>query len=137
MTNPITARDELHDDLDIDSAIASVPRRSVGMVGEAQSRLMELAEDGKRELARSFDGLVTMANEMAAKVDSAGVGVAATLAWQAAGLLSDMQRSLHERPVGELLDDGRSMIREKPAVAVGAAFAAGFIAARLFKSSSR
>lgn len=137
MRNPIIARDELHDDLDIDSAIGSVPRRSRGIMGDAQSRFLDVAEDGKRELARSFDGLVTMANELAAKVDSAGVGVAATLAWQAAGLLSDLQRGLHERPVDELLDQGRTLIRDRPAVAVGAALAAGFIASRLLKSTSR
>ena len=137
MTNASDARNDLHDDLAIDSAIASVPRRRISLMGEVQARLLDLAEDGKRELAKSFDGLVTMANEMAAKVDSAGVGIAATLAWQAAGLLSDAQRGLNDRPVDELLDEGRALIRREPALAVGAAVAAGFIAARLFKSSGR
>jgi hypothetical protein len=137
MTSPIASHDELHDDIDIDSGVANVPARAVGLMGAAQSRLLDLAEDGKSELAKSFDGLVSMANELAARVDSAGVGALAGYAWQAAGLLADVQKGLRDRPVDELLDDGRALIREQPALAVGVAVAAGFIAARLFKSSGR
>lgn len=126
----------LHDDLDIDSAVSTLPRWAQGMGHGVQAQLVDLAEDGKRELARSFDGLVTAAHELAARVDSMGVGPLSKVAWQAAGVLSNMHQGLRDRPVDTLLDEGRLLIRREPAVAVGVAVAAGFLAVRLFKASS-
>lgn len=128
---------DLYDDLDIESGIAGIPAEAGNLMRVARSRLLDLAEDGKAELARSFDGLVSVANELAARVESTGVGPLGTYAWQAAGVLRDIQTGLRDRPVDELLDEGRALIRSEPALAVGVAMAAGFIAARLFKSSRR
>lgn len=136
-SSPTPGTPGLHDDLDIDSGIGAIARPATGLMGAAQSRLLDLAEDGKSELAKSFDGLVSLANELAARVDSVGVAPLASYAWQAAGLLRDMQQGLRDRPVDDLLDDGRALIREQPGVAVGVAVVAGFIAARLVKSASR
>jgi hypothetical protein len=141
MTSAIPSADEgnpeLYDDLDVDSGISAIAGRPQSLMGSAQSRLLDLAEDGKTELAKGFDGLIAIANELAARVDSAGVGPLAGYAWQAAGLLKDIQQGLRDRPVEDILDDGRALIRREPALAVGVAVAAGFIAARLFKSSGR
>jgi hypothetical protein len=137
MTDQTPAPDALYDDLDIDSGVAALPNRPGGMARGVQAKLLDLAEDGKNELARSFEGLVTVANEMAARVDSMGVGALAGVAWQAAGVLSDLQKGLSDKPVDELLDEGRALIRREPVIAVGVAMAAGFLAVRLFKASSR
>ena len=141
MTSAIPSADQvdpgLHDDLDVDSGISAIAERPRGLMAVVQSRLLDLAEDGKIEFAKGFDGLVDIANELAARVDSAGVGPLATYAWQAAGLLKNIQQGLRDRPVEDILDDGRALIRREPALAVGVAVAAGFIAARLFKSSGR
>jgi hypothetical protein len=134
---PSPAPDALHDDLDVDSGVSSVPGSRGGLVQGVQARLLDLAEDGKNELARGFDGLVSIANEMAARVESTGIGALAGVAWQAAGVLGDIQQGLRDRPVDELLDDGRALIRKEPALAVGVAMLAGFIAVRLFKASGR
>jgi hypothetical protein len=137
MTSAYPSPDGLHDDLDIDSGVSAVAGKSLGLINVAQSRLLDLAEDGKSELVRSFDGLVTLAHELAAQVDSAGGGAVATYAYKAAGLLSDIQAELRDKPVEDLLDEGRTLIRQSPGLAVGVAFLAGLIAARLFKASSR
>ncbi|MFZ4689044.1 MAG: hypothetical protein ACOYLS_07390 [Polymorphobacter sp.] len=120
-----------------EAAIAGLDAMPTGLVSIARSRLMELAEDGKSELVRGFDNLVTLANELAAQVDSAGGGAIASYAWQAAGLLGDIQSGLRDKPVEDLLEDGRTIIREQPALAVGVAVVAGFLVARLVKSSRR
>lgn len=137
MTSATPSPDGLHDDLDIDSGISASGGRSRGLVGVARSRLLELAEDGKSEIVRSFDGLVTLAHELAARVDSAGGGALAGFAYQAAGMLDDIQAGLRDKPVEDLLDDGRALIRQSPGLTVGVAFVAGFLAARLFKTSGR
>lgn len=110
---------------------------SAGLFGIAENRLLDLAEDGKTELARSFDDFVRMAHEMAAQVESVGGGMFAGYARQAAGLLGDVHESFRDKPVEDLLDDGRELIRRSPGLAVGVALIAGFVAARLVKSSGR
>jgi hypothetical protein len=85
MTNTPPAPDALYDDLDIDSGVSSVPRPQGGAGYGVQARLLDLAEDGKNELAKSFDGLVNVANELAARVESTGIGALSGIAWQAAG----------------------------------------------------
>ena len=117
-----------------DAEVVSTPSR--GLVGYAESRLLELAEDGKSELVRSLDGLVSIVQDIAAQVESVG-GPFAGYARQAAGLVDELQSALRDRDVGDLLDDGRDLIRRQPAVALGVAVVAGFVAARLFKSGSR
>lgn len=111
--------------------------RRQGLYGAAENRLLGIAEDGKTELARSFDGLVTMAREIAAQVENVGGAGLAGYASQAATALGDFQERLHETPVDELLDEGRELIRHSPRLAVGVAVVAGFLAARLVKSSGR
>jgi hypothetical protein len=136
-SGPDASDPDLYDDLDIESGIAGIPAEAGKLMRMTRSRLLDLAEDGKSELAKNFDGLVSIANELAARVESTGVGPLGAYAWQAAGLLRDIQTGLRDRPVDELLDEGRALIRREPALAVGVAVAAGFIAARLFKSSGR
>ena len=111
--------------------------RARGLFGYAENRLLELAEDGKSELVRSLDGLVALAQDVAAQVESTGVGPFGGYARQLAGLVDELQGTLRDRPGGDLLDDGRALIRRSPAVAVGVALVAGFVAVRLFKSGAR
>ncbi len=110
--------------------------RGTSLVSVAESRLMELAEDGKAELARSFDGLVMLAHEFAAKLDSNNIGPFGDYLRQAAGALEGLQETLRDRPVAHLLDDGRDLVRRSPQMAIGVALIAGFIAARLVKSGT-
>jgi hypothetical protein len=121
----------------IDDAVAGrhTPR-SANFITAAESRLIELAEDGKTELARRFDGLVMMAHEFAAKLDSSNAGPFGDYLRYAAGSLESFQATLRDRPVAHLLDDGRDLVRRSPQVAIGVALVAGFIAARLIKSGS-
>jgi hypothetical protein len=121
-----------------DDAIAGrAAMGGTGLVRAAESRLMALAEDGKAELARSFDALVLLAHEFAATLDSSNAGPVGGYVRQAAATLGELQQTLRERPVHQLLDDGRDLVRRSPEVALGVAVVAGFIAARLAKAGAR
>jgi hypothetical protein len=111
--------------------------RGSGLFANAEARLLEIAEDGKAELVKGFDGLLAMVQELAANVDSVGGGAFAEYAHSAADLISDLQTSLRDKPVAELLDDGRDIIRRQPGIAIGIAVAAGFITARIIKAGNR
>ena len=127
---------------ELDAAIAgdATPMAGSGLIDAAQARLLDFVEDGRAELVRGFDGLVALANEVAAKVDSLGGGSAlatpvADLAYQAADVIGNMQARLRDKPIDELLDDGRALIRESPGLAGGVAFAAAFLVTRLIKAA--
>jgi hypothetical protein len=55
---------------------------------------------------------------------------------QAADQIDRFSARLRDRDVTELIDDAQQFARRQPALFVGAAFAAGVIAARFLKSSS-
>ena len=117
--------------------VETVTSGAHGLFAFAEKRLLALAEDGKSELVHSLDGLVSLAQDLATQVESTGAGAFGGYARQLAGLVDELQTTLRDRPVGDLLNDGRALIRRSPAVAVGVALAAGFVAARLFKSGAR
>jgi hypothetical protein len=120
-----------------DIEIVRTGGKSSGLFANAESRLLDFAEDGKAELVKGFDGLLAMVQELAANVDSVGGGAFAEYAHKAADVISGLQDTLRDKPVAELLDDGRDIIRREPAITIGVAVAAGFIAARLLKSGTR
>jgi ElaB/YqjD/DUF883 family membrane-anchored ribosome-binding protein len=59
----------------------------------------------------------------------------ADYAGKAADQLEQVSTRLGERDLSELMDDAKRFARRQPAVFVGAAFAAGVLAARFLKSS--
>lgn len=107
-----------------------------GLVGGARNKLFALADDGKSELARSIDGIVVMVRELADKADIVG-GPVASYARQAADAIGDIQQTIRDKPVEELIEEGREMVRSSPGLAIGIAVAAGFLGARLVKAGSR
>lgn len=122
---------------DFDDAVAGrtsvVPRGR--RFGGAESRLLDFAEDGKLAFLKNFDGLVALAHEFATRIDGEH-GPVGGYVRQAASLIEELQADLRDRSVESLLDDGREVIRKSPELALGVAVIAGFVAARLIKSSS-
>lgn len=108
--------------------------RAGGLTGMAQNRLLGFAENGKSELLKSLDGLFELAEELAGRVEQVGGGPFAGYARQAVGLIGDIKDGLAEKPVEELIADGRALVRESPGLAIGIAVAAGFLVARIVKA---
>ncbi len=114
-----------------------VPRRAGiagNLTGIAQNRLLGLAEDGKSELLKSLDGLFVLVEELAGRVEQVGGGPFAGYARQAVGLIGEIKDGLADKPVEELIEDGRTLVRESPGLAIGIAVAAGFLVARIVKA---
>ncbi len=125
------------DYFDIGAADVAIMAPRPGLFGAIESRLIDLAEDGKREFLRSFDGVVMGAHELAANIDSVAGAQVGAFVREAAVLLENFQGTLRDKPVDALLDDGRDFIRQSPRLAIGVAIAAGFVTARLAKAASR
>jgi len=121
------------DDDDVDPM--PVPRR--GLLGMVEDRLLGLAEAGKAELVGSLAGLVELAHELAGHAEATAGGTLGGYPRQAADRIAALQAHLRDRPVIDLLDDGRDIVRNSPGIALAAALVAGFVAARIAKAGSR
>lgn len=122
--------DQLHPDTPDITEIDTVMPGS-GFLDTAQARLLDMAEDAKSGIVRSMDGLVMAAHRLAADIDSMAGPQVGDLARQAAELVTGLQKSLTEKPVGELLEDGQDLIRRQPVIAISLAVASGYLLARL------
>jgi hypothetical protein len=103
---------------------------------EATTRARSAAETGKSKAAETVDGLAQTVHEAAEQLGARTSPKVATYAHQAADALDGLSSKLREKSVDEILDDTRAFVRKSPAIAIGAAVAAGFIIARFLKASN-
>jgi hypothetical protein len=109
--------------------------KSADLRGAAADKLRGFADTGKQQVANSLDGLVTAAREIAARMQDGSYGPIGGYATTAADTLEGWVRTVRDKSVDELVDDGRELVRTSPAIAVGAAVAAGFVLSRFLKAS--
>jgi len=102
--------------------------------GEAADRVLGLADQGKARASGALDQLSQMLNDAATQVDDKLGSQYGQYARSAAESVQGFSSSLNERSVDDLLDDARALVRKSPAVAIGAAAAAGFLVARLLSA---
>ncbi|MET0179215.1 MAG: hypothetical protein ABW194_01875 [Novosphingobium sp.] len=102
--------------------------------GQAKERAAQLASDGK---SRASDGLAALSKTVtdnAPTIDEK-LGVKyGDYARQAARSMQDVATRLETKDINELVADAREFIRTNPGAAIGAAAAAGYFIASLFRS---
>jgi ElaB/YqjD/DUF883 family membrane-anchored ribosome-binding protein len=94
------------------------------------------AEQGKERASAGLDSVARMIGDGAGQVDGALGETYGDYVRRAAGAVSDFSDTLRDKDVDELIDDARDLVRRSPAIAIGAAAAAGFVLARIIKASS-
>lgn len=109
--------------------------KTTDLRGQATAKLRGFADNGKEQVVNSLDGLVTAAREIADKLQGGQFGPVGGYATTAADTLEGWVRTVRDKSVDDLVDDGRELVRTQPAIAVGAAVAAGFALSRFLKAS--
>ena len=94
------------------------------------------AEQGKERASAGLDSVAKMIGDGAGQVDGALGETYGDYVRRAAGAVSDFSDTLRDKDVDELIDDARDLVRRSPAIAIGAAAAAGFVLARIIKAGS-
>lgn len=94
------------------------------------------AEQGKERASAGLDSVAKMIGDGAGQIDGALGEVYGDYIRRAAGAVSDFSDTLRDKDVDELIDDARDLVRRSPAIAIGAAAAAGFVIARIIKAGS-
>lgn len=101
--------------------------------GEAKEVAYDYANQGKSKASQAIAGAARLVEENAVALDEK-VGVKyGNYARSAAQSMQDAATRLDEKSLEELGEDAKQFVREKPAVAIGLAAAAGYMLARVFR----
>lgn len=120
------------------------PSTDTSSSGQSRQRLSQDARDTARSMlgeqqqaaARSLGSMAGALRRAAAEEDNGG-GAPSRLAESAADGLQRMSEALRSRDLDALLRDAEDFARRQPAVFIGAAALAGFLAVRFLKSTQR
>jgi hypothetical protein len=104
--------------------------------GQASDKAREYADEGKTRAAAGLDSVARMISDSAAQIDDKLGAAYGDYARKAGDAVADFSASLRDKDVEELFDDARDLVRRSPAIAIGAAAAAGFVIARIVKAGS-
>ncbi len=106
------------------------------MVSNASAKARDYANTGKDKASDALDELAKMAGGIADTLDTRFGTAYGDFVRKAGDAVSGTAESLKGKNVDDLIDDARTFVREKPAVAIGAAAAVGFVLTRLFRAGS-
>jgi len=104
---------------------------------QATDKARGYAEQGKDRASAGLDSVAKMIGDGAGHVDGALGETYGDYVRRAAGAVSGFSDTLRDKDVDELIDDARALVRSTPAIAIGAAAAAGFVLARIIKAGSQ
>lgn len=103
---------------------------------QAGAKAREYAEQGKAKATETLDGVSRFFDDTARALDDQLGPELGNYVHRAADAVAGFTDVLKQKDVEELLDDAREAVRRNPALAIGAAAAAGFVLMRLIKSAS-
>lgn len=110
--------------------------RAAELKSQAAVKARDYAEEGKARVSSGLESVAKMIGDSATQIDDKLGNAYGDYARRAADAVSGFSGSLREKDVEELVDEARDLVRRSPALAIGAAAAAGFVIARLIKAGS-
>lgn len=114
---------------------AKLGEQASGLKDQAAGKARDYAALGKDKAVAGLDNVIRLIDEAAATVDDKAGQQYGDYVRRAGEAVSGVASSLRGKDVDELIDDARAVVRKSPALAIGAAIAVGFVAARIVKSS--
>ena len=104
------------------------------LLDQASDKIKGAADQGKTKAGGAMEELASMVEDVAATLDEKLGAHYGDYARKAAGAVSGAADTLKSKDVDELIEGARDFVRKKPAVAIGAAAAIGFVLTRLIKA---
>ncbi len=103
---------------------------------QATAKAHELAEVGRDKASAMLENLTALTDDVAAKMRERFGDKYPDYLADMAGKMAAMAVDLRAKDVDQMVENTREFVRKRPAVAIGAAAAAGFLLARLVKSGN-
>lgn len=106
------------------------------LAAQAKDRAADLAKEGKAKTSDAISSLGKIVSENAGAIDDKLGTRYGDYARTAARSMQETAAKIEAKDLGELGDDAKKFVREKPGLAIGIAAVAGFFLARLFRGGS-
>jgi ElaB/YqjD/DUF883 family membrane-anchored ribosome-binding protein len=110
--------------------------KAADLKSQASDKARDYAEEGKTRASAGLESVARMIGDSATQIDEKLGTAYGNYARKAGDAVADFSASLRDKDVDELIDGARDLVRRSPAIAIGAAAAAGFVIARLIKAGS-
>jgi ElaB/YqjD/DUF883 family membrane-anchored ribosome-binding protein len=106
------------------------------LFGQAGDKVRSAATTGKNQASGAMGDMAAMVEDVAKTLDEKVGAQYGDYARKAASAVAGVADTLQSKDVDQLLDDARDFVRKKPAIAIGAAAAVGFVLTRLIKAGT-
>ncbi|MEY4502336.1 MAG: hypothetical protein RIS52_2226 [Pseudomonadota bacterium] len=103
---------------------------------QAKDKMRTAATTGKDKASEAIGGVSAMVDDVATSLDEKFGAQYGDYARKAASAVSGFAETLQSKDVDDLVTDAREFVRKRPAVAIGAAAAVGFVLTRLLKAGT-
>lgn len=114
--------------------LAAQIRHQVGRLkDQGMTRAGQFADSGKDQFATKLDDIAGIIGSVAGSTEAQYGPAVGRLAHRAAETVSSAAEGLRSNSVGDLVSGSRTVIRDNPGAAIGAAAVLGFAAARIAK----
>jgi uncharacterized phage infection (PIP) family protein YhgE len=110
--------------------------KAADLKSQATDKARDYAEEGKTRASAGLESVARMIGDSATQIDEKLGTAYGDYARKAGDAVADFSASLRDKDVDELIDGARDLVRRSPAIAIGAAAAAGFVIARIIKAGS-
>jgi hypothetical protein len=116
------------------AAFRALDEKTAGLRGQATEKARTYAAQGKDKATDALDDFANIFEDAARSIDGKVGSQYGDYARKAAQGVAGFSTTLRDKDVEQLFDEARELVRKSPAVAIGAAVAAGFVIARLVKA---
>lgn len=117
-----------------DKLVRQVKDQVSTLRGQAGERLRTYADDGKGKGANLLDEISGVIEDAARSIEARLGADYGDYAHRAAGAVSDFAGKVRDKSVDDILDDGKSIVRKSPVIAIAAAAVVGFALVRVLRT---
>ncbi len=114
--------------------VAALQGEAQNMFGKVKSGARDAAASGKDKATSALSEVSAMVGNVAGALDDKVGPQYGDYARKAADAVSGLADSLKSKDIDDLLADARTFVRKRPAVAIGAAAALGFVLTRIVRA---
>lgn len=114
--------------------VRAIQSEAQNVLGKVKTSARDAATTGKDKASSTLTSVSAMVEDVAKTLDDKVGGQYGDYARRAADAVSGLADTLKSKEVDDLLEDARNFVRQRPAVAIGAAAALGFILTRIVKA---
>ena len=104
------------------------------VIGKVKTSARDAANSGKDKATSTLSEVSAMAEDVASALDDKVGPQYGDYARKAADAVSGLAETLKSKEIDDLLNDARNFVRQRPAVAIGAAAALGFVLTRIVRA---